>query len=121
MVQGKAHKYPDNVDTDVIIHARYLNTADHKELALSLIHIYGLLVTIRAPGKLAPAILEVRTVVDTALAAAGLVLGLFRPFRLGQLFISAEELLLFTHLPSLLSAPGLLWWPSARHPDPCSR
>ena len=45
MVQGKAHKYPDNVDTDVIIPARYLNTADHKELAahcmedLSLIHI----------------------------------------------------------------------------------
>ena len=33
MVQGKAHKYPDNVDTDVIIPARYLNTADHKELA----------------------------------------------------------------------------------------
>ena len=27
MVQGKAHKYPDNVDTDVIIPARYLNTA----------------------------------------------------------------------------------------------
>ena len=33
MVQGKAHKYPDNVDTDVIIPARYLNTADHQELA----------------------------------------------------------------------------------------
>ncbi len=33
MVQGKTHKYPDNVDTDVIIPARYLNTADHKELA----------------------------------------------------------------------------------------
>jgi len=31
--QGKAHKYGDNVDTDVIIPARYLNTADHKELA----------------------------------------------------------------------------------------
>ena len=30
MVQGIAHKYPDNVDTDVIIPARYLNTADHK-------------------------------------------------------------------------------------------
>ncbi len=30
---GKAHKYGDNVDTDVIIPARYLNTADHKELA----------------------------------------------------------------------------------------
>ncbi len=31
--QGKVHKYGDNVDTDVIIPARYLNTADHKELA----------------------------------------------------------------------------------------
>jgi 3-isopropylmalate/(R)-2-methylmalate dehydratase small subunit len=32
-VQGTAHKYGDNVDTDVIIPARYLNTADHAELA----------------------------------------------------------------------------------------
>ena len=30
---GKAIKYGDNVDTDVIIPARYLNTSDHKELA----------------------------------------------------------------------------------------
>ncbi|MGN0694007.1 MAG: 3-isopropylmalate dehydratase small subunit [Lentihominibacter sp.] len=30
---GKVHKYGDNIDTDVIIPARYLNTADHKELA----------------------------------------------------------------------------------------
>ena len=30
---GTAHKYGDNVDTDVIIPARYLNTADHNELA----------------------------------------------------------------------------------------
>ena len=30
---GKVHKYGDNVDTDVIIPARYLNTASHKELA----------------------------------------------------------------------------------------
>ena len=30
---GFVHKYGDNVDTDVIIPARYLNTADHKELA----------------------------------------------------------------------------------------
>ena len=29
-----AHKYGDNVDTDVIIPARYLNTPDAKELAL---------------------------------------------------------------------------------------
>ena len=32
--KGKAIKYGDNVDTDVIIPARYLNTADAKELAL---------------------------------------------------------------------------------------
>lgn len=31
--QGFAHKYGSNVDTDVIIPARYLNTADHQELA----------------------------------------------------------------------------------------
>lgn len=31
--QGKVFKYPDNVDTDVIIPARYLNTPDAKELA----------------------------------------------------------------------------------------
>ena len=31
--QGKAFKYPDNVDTDVIIPARYLNTSDAKELS----------------------------------------------------------------------------------------
>jgi len=32
-VKGFVHKYGDNVDTDVIIPARYLNTANHKELA----------------------------------------------------------------------------------------
>lgn len=31
--KGFVHKYPDNVDTDVIIPARYLNTSDPKELA----------------------------------------------------------------------------------------
>ncbi len=30
---GKVHKYGDNVDTDVIIPARHLNTSNHKELA----------------------------------------------------------------------------------------
>ena len=30
---GKAFKYPDNVDTDVIIPARYLNTSDAQELS----------------------------------------------------------------------------------------
>jgi len=33
MIHGKAHKYGDNVDTDVIIPARYLNTSNHFELA----------------------------------------------------------------------------------------
>ena len=32
-VSGKTYKYGDNVDTDVIIPARYLNTSDPKELA----------------------------------------------------------------------------------------
>ncbi len=31
--EGKVFKYPDNVDTDVIIPARYLNTSDAHELA----------------------------------------------------------------------------------------
>ncbi len=31
--EGKVFKYGDNVDTDVIIPARYLNTSDAKELA----------------------------------------------------------------------------------------
>ena len=32
--KGYVHKYGDNVDTDVIIPARYLNTPDAKELAM---------------------------------------------------------------------------------------
>ena len=32
-IEGKAIKYGDNIDTDVIIPARYLNTPDEKELA----------------------------------------------------------------------------------------
>ena len=31
--EGKVFRYDDNVDTDVIIPARYLNTSDRKELA----------------------------------------------------------------------------------------
>lgn len=31
--QGRVHKYGSNVDTDVIIPARYLNTSSHAELA----------------------------------------------------------------------------------------
>lgn len=34
ILQGKVWRYGDNVDTDVIIPARYLNTADPKELAI---------------------------------------------------------------------------------------
>ena len=33
-LSGIAHKYGNNVDTDVIIPARYLNTSSHQELAL---------------------------------------------------------------------------------------
>ena len=33
MKQGRVWKYSDNIDTDVIIPARYLNTASHEELA----------------------------------------------------------------------------------------
>ena len=32
--RGTVHKYGDNVDTDVIIPARYLNSTDPKELVL---------------------------------------------------------------------------------------
>ena len=32
-VIGKCLRYGDNIDTDVIIPARYLNTSDHQELA----------------------------------------------------------------------------------------
>ena len=31
--KGRIHKFGDNVDTDVIIPARYLNTSSHSELA----------------------------------------------------------------------------------------
>ena len=31
--KGRVHKYSDNIDTDIIIPARHLNTQDHKELA----------------------------------------------------------------------------------------
>ena len=32
-VKGRVHRYGNNVDTDVIIPARYLNTSSHEELA----------------------------------------------------------------------------------------
>ena len=34
ILEGKVWRYGDNVDTDVIIPARYLNTSDPKELAM---------------------------------------------------------------------------------------
>ena len=33
VLEGKVWRYGDNIDTDVIIPARYLNTFDQKELA----------------------------------------------------------------------------------------
>ena len=33
MLKGKVHKYGENVDTDAIIPARYLNVSDSAELA----------------------------------------------------------------------------------------
>ena len=38
--KGTVFKYGDNVDTDVIIPARYLNTANAKELALHCIALH---------------------------------------------------------------------------------
>ena len=40
IIKGKAWKFEDNIDTDVIIPARYLNTSDPKELALHCMEDY---------------------------------------------------------------------------------
>ena len=39
-IKGKIWKFKDNIDTDVIIPARYLNTSDPKELALHCMEDY---------------------------------------------------------------------------------
>ena len=40
IIKGKAWKFKDNIDTDVIIPARYLNTSDPKDLALHCMEDY---------------------------------------------------------------------------------
>jgi len=40
-IKGKVWKFKDNIDTDVIIPARYLNTSDPKELALHCMEDYN--------------------------------------------------------------------------------
>ena len=40
IIEGKAWKFKDNIDTDVIIPARYLNTSNPKELALHCMEDY---------------------------------------------------------------------------------
>ena len=39
--EGRVFKFGDNVDTDVIIPARYLNSSDPAELAASCYSLYG--------------------------------------------------------------------------------
>lgn len=41
IIKGKAWKFKDNINTDVIIPARYLNTSDPKELALHCMEDYN--------------------------------------------------------------------------------
>jgi 3-isopropylmalate/(R)-2-methylmalate dehydratase small subunit len=40
IIKGKVWKFKDNIDTDVIIPARYLNTSDPRELALHCMEDY---------------------------------------------------------------------------------
>lgn len=41
IIKGKVWKFKDNIDTDVIIPARYLNTSNSKELALHCMEDYA--------------------------------------------------------------------------------
>jgi len=41
VIKGEVWKFKDNIDTDVIIPARYLNTSDPKELALHCMEDYN--------------------------------------------------------------------------------
>lgn len=41
IIQGTVWKFGDNIDTDVIIPARYLNTSDPKELAIHCMEDYN--------------------------------------------------------------------------------
>jgi len=41
VIKGKVWKFKDNIDTDVIIPARYLNTSNPKELALHCMEDYN--------------------------------------------------------------------------------
>ena len=65
-----------------------------------------LILAVGTSGELAPAILEIRSIVEAVSAASGLMLrcapGIFFLCSLRQLLISAEDLILLTHLPHLL-------------------
>ena len=62
------------------------------------------------PGELAPAILEIRAIVEAVSAASGLMVrcipGIFFLCSLRQLLISSKDFILLTHLPHLLPSRG---------------
>lgn len=69
-----------------------------------------LILTVGTSGELAPAILEIRAIVEAVSAASGFMLrcapGLFSLRSLCQLLISAEGFILLTHLLHLLPLCG---------------